>query len=194
MKTITRATRLFVLTGGLFFALSMGVASADFIFDLTGSPGVDGGTGRIDLTAPSGELLGSFNFTNVSFLASSVPGGITYQYGTNEVSTLLYSFTNRSLTLDLATNIISGVWPPGVDPGIGTHIVFGSYTAFTASHLLAYLVTDSVASPGTFTPGAAIQAFFRPNLISSPTEVAYPALRRGGCWPGRLSTRWCSHG
>jgi hypothetical protein len=37
MKTIIRAIRLFVLTGGLFFALGMDVASADFIFDLSGS-------------------------------------------------------------------------------------------------------------------------------------------------------------
>ena len=138
MKRIARVIRLIVLSGGLFFALGVHLALADFIFDLTGTAGPDGGTGQIDLTAPSGGLaqLGSFNFTNKSFLASSVPGGITYQYGTNDVSSLSYSISGSvaswpavatNLTLgDLSTNVISGTLPAGVDPGIGNHIVFGS--------------------------------------------------------------------
>jgi hypothetical protein len=97
------------------------------------------------------------------------------------------------LTLDLSTNIISGVLPPGVDPGIGNHTVFGRHPAFTASDLLAHSVTDNVAPPGTFTPGAAIQAFLRPNPISSSTEATHalsrstsssgPTARRMLAWP-----------
>ncbi|SRR6266404_2555866 len=57
MKTTTRAIRLFVLTGGLFFALGMDAARADFIFDLSGSAGPDGSRTAFtasDLTCPFG--------------------------------------------------------------------------------------------------------------------------------------------
>jgi len=108
-----RVLRLFVFINALFLAAGLHVANGngcglnDFCFNLTtrptpGSfpftpgislPGPDGGTGQIELTALSGGLpqLASFQFTNTSFLATSVPGGITYQYGTNDVSALSYS-------------------------------------------------------------------------------------------------------
>jgi hypothetical protein len=92
---------------------------------------VDGGTGQIELTAISGGLaqLASFEFSNKSFLASSVPGGITYKYTTGDVSSLSYTITGSDFStlhlLDLSTSVISGVLPPGVDPGIQNHSVFG---------------------------------------------------------------------
>jgi hypothetical protein len=170
MKKLARASRIFVLVGLMFFMFGIGIARGDFIFGLTGSAGPDGGTGVIDLIASSGGLaqLGSFNFANTSFLASSVPGGITYQYGTADVSALAYSITGSALTMDLSTNILSGTFPPGVDPGIGNHIVFGPQGGALPQN--GFASGSACNNPGP----QGCSAFFQGTFTSTPVVTTPP--------------------